>query len=876
MRYDISMGIGEPKTNIDFAALKARLKASIDQSVDKAQSSPPVSPASEPKSPKPDTPRTRDRGNRKDGSFKANELEDLKKKGDLYISTMENVLTQTKSVKGLMVLVDRVPSKGAKKRLSLKLSNGLQVLLPVDKDFSSKFNTLIDQWEKRIVEVLFDDAHREYFRDSLRETLKTKPEIAKGDFFSQYLEHFDCSALGDVVPVREKLVALWEEQCPATGHKLKNQKRQEEKFIVGEEYVLRSDPSKEYVITEISGDKIAYKSLEGGLVSYSTKEQFARFLKKKFPKREKKPNKSRIVLDTNRSTTDQASGFLGKTLPGDHPSLPGTTATSENLGEEIVKNGETDEHKRGIDAETILKNIEATLDQQPQSVQDMFRNQNQEAGRIPFQFVREIQGKQYIFTTISGNEIALVQNDKDKNKYKLRFFRFSGSDHQWKAIPGSRGDGGFMKGAENNPLHHYVQSGKLHKDIYRVLNELPQGDLPFSLLEYLPVPEDKARHVSGKYADEFEFKEEYLALKNKNWKDFQDFAQQFYKMYIKVVASADSFRNFTLQGKFYRLLSDEKNIHPALKVIKEYLEQINADSECANKLSKISLAGLQFSEDDKLRKLSEIFHKNFSEYIEEGFEAPFPKSMLPDFSVGNRRDSYEKPDVEVAGDTIHIEEYAVENSEGDSLVFAMAYDSKGRVYIDNIYDPRVGMSDYGTLEKICQMGHLVYKPEDYKFQAGPGFPERYLGEKNGHYVEINKLWEKLAPVKKFKEELIRRGVLKTPGEDLSRVGSSATIAKEKKPKERAYEELIESIAKAEKKQYASVISEGLAPFVGYVKMSPTITLRSLIEHENYGGIEKVAQALSPILQNILPRSWSESERQQFALEFTIQEIKDSF
>lgn len=342
MRYDISMGIGEPKTNIDFAALKARLKASIDQSVDKAQSSPPVSPASEQKSPKPDTPRTRDRGNRKDGSFKANELEDLKKKGDLYISTMENVLTQTKSVKGLMVLVDRVPSKGAKKRLSLKLSNGLQVLLPVDKDFSSKFNTLIDQWEKRIVEVLFDDAHREYFRDSLRETLKTKPEIAKGDFFSQYLEHFDCSALGDVVPVREKLVALWEEQCPATGHKLKNQKRQEEKFIVGEEYVLRSDPSKEYVITEISGDKIAYKSLEGGLVSYSTKEQFARFLKKKSSRK-------------MRGSNAQTATFAGN--PGKQESIPG--AVSEPISSEELERGRQVEAELNHEMELWIRDIQS-------------------------------------------------------------------------------------------------------------------------------------------------------------------------------------------------------------------------------------------------------------------------------------------------------------------------------------------------------------------------------------------------------------------------------------------------------------------------------------------------------------------------------------
>ncbi|MGB5018416.1 MAG: hypothetical protein WBO66_01665 [Candidatus Moraniibacteriota bacterium] len=142
---------------------------------------------------------------------------------------MENVLTQAKSVEDLMVLVDRVPSKGARKRLSLKLSNGLQVLLPVDKDFSEKFNVLIDRWEKRIVEVFFDDAHTKHFRSSLRDVLKITPDVDKGMFFPRYLDYFGCSALGDVAPVREKLVALWKEQFFAVRRELKDQKKQKRK-----------------------------------------------------------------------------------------------------------------------------------------------------------------------------------------------------------------------------------------------------------------------------------------------------------------------------------------------------------------------------------------------------------------------------------------------------------------------------------------------------------------------------------------------------------------------------------------------------------------------------------------------------------------------
>jgi hypothetical protein len=83
------------------------------------------------------------------------------------------------------------------------------------------------------------------------------------------------------------------------------------------------------------------------------------------------------------------------------------------------------------------------------------------------------------------------------------------------------------------------------------------------------------------------------------------------------------------------------------------------------------------------------------------------------------------------------------------------------VYIDNIYDPRVGMNDYGIPEKITQMGHLVYKPEDYESQVRLGVPEKYLGKRTaGGYVDISALWEKIPVIKNFKEELKKRGVLK--------------------------------------------------------------------------------------------------------------------
>jgi len=110
---------------------------------------------------------------------------------------------------------------------------------------------------------------------------------------------------------------------------------------------------------------------------------------------------------------------------------------------------------------------------------------------------------------------------------------------------------------------------------------------------------------------------------------------------------------------------------------------------------------------------------------------------------------------------IYIEEYKVNSPEGDEIIFAMARDEKGRIYIDNIYDPRVGVNDYGIPSQIIQMGHLVYKPEDYAVQCTFGFPEKYnRGQESSSYRDISALWENIPVIKNYKEELIRRGVLK--------------------------------------------------------------------------------------------------------------------
>lgn len=407
-----------------------------------------------------------------------------------------------------------------------------------------------------------------------------------------------------------------------------------------------------------------------------------------------------------------------------------------------------------------IRDIESHMGEQPQSVKDMFQGMKDK-----FYTTKIIDGKNFMFTELNGDTVlALVQDEKNPNKYKTRIFRFSGSDHQWKILPGDRPDGsGVMKGDEANEMHHYVQSAKLDKRMYKVIDSLPQKFSHYSAYKYLPEPSAKENNFQGKYPEEFEFKEEYQELNNPQWKAFQKYCQSFYKAYERFVMGSDGFQNFTLEGGLYKWTSQSESIQE-FKNIKNYLEEVNKKPEYAERLKKASLYFFNNRKDEpELKRIAEVYSQNVGSYVEKCFNAPFPKDMIPDFSITNRLDTYFKPQngSKDKKEGITVEEYKVENKDGDVLIFAMAYDEKGRVYIDNIYDPRVGMNDYGIPEKITQMGHLVYKPEDYESQARFGVPEKYLGKRTaGGYVDISALWEKIPVIKNFKEELKKRGVLK--------------------------------------------------------------------------------------------------------------------
>ncbi len=356
----------------------------------------------------------------------------------------------------------------------------------------------------------------------------------------------------------------------------------------------------------------------------------------------------------------------------------------------------------------------------------------------------EIGGKKFLFTdSYYGKKIlAFVE---DERKWKVRAFHYSGSDSQWKAFPGTVGN-------KNLKGEHYVQSGKLHKDVYKKLNNIPiyRGGLGVEPKHFLP--KKPTETFGGRFWEEFEFEEKEQELQKGDWKNFQEYCKKTFRSYEILNNSSKGL--LSPEGDFYDMI--ENTSIEEIKNIKDAINEACRDDEVKKTLKEKSLYELGKNENPEIRSLVEKYKNNTTSYIEKKFQKPLPEDMMPDFS-SEPHDCYTKEGISY-GEDIHIEEYKIKNEEGDELIFAMAYDDLGRVYIDNIYDPRVGISSYGTMNEIVNMGYLIYKPEDYSDQAC-GILEKYkiLSIPNKErYHDINQLWRDNVPViKEFKEKLER-------------------------------------------------------------------------------------------------------------------------
>jgi hypothetical protein len=412
------------------------------------------------------------------------------------------------------------------------------------------------------------------------------------------------------------------------------------------------------------------------------------------------------------------------------------------------------ERSREVNKPPLSKQIESNWYSQPQSVKNIYLETGGDFSKI-FVKAEKIDGKDFIFSSVyqdpeSGyNTVMAFTKDKySQNKYLTRVFYKSQSDNQWRSIPELRLNGDFMKGGEDNPLNHYVQSSKLGKKIHHTLDNLPvaRNKYGFNPLSYLP-------QGYNEYRDENNFTERYKSLKNPEWAQYQKFCQHCYSIYYHCVASTCIEKDYTYDGDFYRWLEGkEKNDN--LKTLKQVIEELSEYSGTYIKLKRTTIYDLKNDRDPNIRRLVQTYDKEVSALVEDLFKLKVPESIIPNFSEENCIDKYTKKNNK--GSNIQIEEYKVTSSEGDELVFAMAYDKKGNVYIDNIYDPRDHITTYGTMSEIVQMGYLIYKPEDYKSQADIGFPKEFLGEDNGKYVNINKLWRKIPIIDRFSSELEKR------------------------------------------------------------------------------------------------------------------------
>ncbi len=456
----------------------------------------------------------------------------------------------------------------------------------------------------------------------------------------------------------------------------------------------------------------------------------------------------KLLKDKNYQKTRNENANIRKLVK----QLQTTPGDKKEPNSVILAKMEEEALKQTLDKQKTIEEIGKNLEKQPNSVKSMYEYIQKKA------FMKaEIGGHNFLLTKIqnitSEDKVvrAWVEDKANPGVWKSRFFRISNSDGQFKAIPGAEGRR-LIKGEEKNGMHHYAQSGKLHKDMYKTINSLPQEEFQPKGIGEAISQQLFLKDLPNDNNPEFEFKEEYQAFKNEKWERWQKYTQNVFRTYWYFIMDNKTRVDWGQESDLYRALENNYEV-AEMKNIKDFIDNLD-DSKREQYLKGNSFEDLENIDDPEIKNFTQTYKENMGKYFERAF-SPFPKEMMPDFSK-EAIDSYEKKNP-ASGEKIHIEEYKVKNDEGDEIIFAMAYDNQGSVYIDNIYDPRVGMTNYGTLEKIAHMGYLVYKPEDYTDQT-LGLPDKYRKDSKGEkYTDITELWTNVPVVKNFKAELQKRG-----------------------------------------------------------------------------------------------------------------------
>jgi len=365
----------------------------------------------------------------------------------------------------------------------------------------------------------------------------------------------------------------------------------------------------------------------------------------------------------------------------------------------------------------------------------------------------EIDGVQFILSERRGHKImALVRDPQSQDVFQVRYFRMSGSDHQWKAVPAYRADesNSTMKGDENDPLHHYVQSAKLDKRLYALLDQLPENKNRSFDTSYIMPSVGKKGFMQRQ--NEFVFSEKNVELQSKSWAEVQAGLRKMNDWYTILgsenrnegIGPSNSVGTFCTKFPAMKGLSELK---PLQKAYEELVSKIGEE-----KLSKTKIRDAKYSKEyiltnffmlyqEGLQKFFKAAQSRYSKVMEE-------RGMIPEFSIANRRDTYKKGN-------ILVEEFTVVSKEGDVLVWAMAQDEKGRVYVDNVYDPLMPIDTYGTPSLKCNMGFIVYKPEDYTVQTMT-IPSDMKEKSKEPYTDISKFFEGFSIIQRYKEYLNKK------------------------------------------------------------------------------------------------------------------------
>jgi hypothetical protein len=388
------------------------------------------------------------------------------------------------------------------------------------------------------------------------------------------------------------------------------------------------------------------------------------------------------------------------------------------------------ESKKDQTTESAIRKIKENKSDFPPHIQDVV----DEYGSA-FELSEEIDDKLFVFSESRKDKaIALVQDES--GDWHTRAFHHSGSGNQWKAVPAVSPRGRHLKGNESDENHHYVQSGKLDKEVYRALDSTSSKEKQdFDINLAVPFGGKRGADYWMDLEATSSFSEENIEFDDDRWQLQKETLQRDFDFFIDA-SNAERFQNNTneLLAQLYEKVDND------LETWTEFIQQYQ---ETKGK-----------SEFQRRRKLGRLYKKSLQEYMkkrrQEINRELAESGMVPEFEKSNLHDTYTKNE---GKQEITVHEFTAESSRGDQIVWAMASDNTGRVYIDNIYPKEATADSYGTHAPKCNMGLLVYKPTDYTKQT-IGIPEEDRDDSiAGKYTDISEYWKKFSPVQKYKEFL---------------------------------------------------------------------------------------------------------------------------